>query len=279
MRIKRITVNVGKILLVIVFLVGLILLSTDFIKTRIRQNVSDEAIEAVESVIDDGGGIITFKLPVTDYLTVNGENGEEDKTIEDLLREMDAISSEHEDIHLLGILEIPCIDLKEPVWDSCSSTALRFGVGRFPQTCQIGEKGTCTLFGHRMESHTIFWNLQALEKYIGEEVIVTTTDGTMHRYRIESTTYVKDAGLDPYMRSDSFDTEHLCLATCGWGQDPNNKNIYRPRNTEFIVICVPEIGGNNEQNDENRQSIQDSLQLSYCNPRCRIIRRPMLRRW
>ena len=279
MRIKRITVNVGRILLVIVFLVGLILLSTDFIKTRIRQNVSDEAIEAVESVIDDGGGVITFKLPVTDYLMVNGENGEEDKTIEDLLREMDAISSEHEDIRLLGILEIPCIDLKEPVWDSCSSTALRFGVGRFPQTCHIGDEGTCTLFGHRMESHTIFWNLQSLENYIGEDVIVTTTDGTMHRYRIESTTYVKDAGLDPYMRSDSFDTEHLCLATCGWGQDPNNKNIYRPRNTEFIVICVPEIGGNNEQNDENRQSIQDSLQLSYCNPRCRIIRRPMLRRW
>ena len=279
MRIKRITVNVGRILLVIVFLVGLILLSTDFIKTRIRQNVADEAIKAAESVIDDGGEVITFKLPVTDYLKVHGENGESDTTIEDLLREMDSISSKHEDIRLLGILEIPCIELKEPIWDSCSATALRFGVGRFPQTCHIGDEGTCTLFGHRMESHTIFWNLQSLENYIGEEVIVTTTDGTMHRYRIESTTYVKDAGLDPYMRSDSFDTEHLCLATCGWGQDPNNKNIYRPRNTEFIVICVPEIGGNNEQNDENRQSIQDSLQLSYCNPRCRIIRRPMLRRW
>ncbi len=92
MRIKRVTVNVGRILLIIVFIVGLILLSTDFIKTRIRQNVADEAIEAVESVIDDGGGVITFKLPVTDYLMVNGENGEEDKTIEDLLREMDAIS-------------------------------------------------------------------------------------------------------------------------------------------------------------------------------------------
>ena len=279
MRIKRITVNVGRILLVIVFLAGLILLSADFIKTRIRQNVADEAIKAAESVIDDGGGVITIKLPVTDYLEVHGENGESDTTIEDLLREMDSISSKHEDIRLLGILEIPCIELKEPIWDSCSATALRFGVGRFPQTCHIGDEGTCTLFGHRMESHTIFWNLQSLENYIGEEVIVTTTDGTMHRYRIESTTYVKDAGLDPYMRSDSFDTEHLCLATCGWGQDPNNKNIYRPRNTEFIVICVPEIGGNNEQNDENRQSIQDSLQLSYCNPRCRIIRRPMLRRW
>ena len=278
MRIRKVLKTAFTVVLVVSFVAGLFMLSNELIRYRIRQNVSVEAIEAVESVIDDGGGIITFKLPVTDYLKVHGEDGEEDTTIDELLREMDSISSEHENIRLLGILEIPCIELKEPVWDSCSATALRFGVGRFPQTCQIGNEGTCTLFGHRMESHTIFWNLQSLENYIGEEVIVTTTNGIQHRYRIESTTYVKDAGLDPYMRSDSFDTEHLCLATCGWGQDPNNKNIYRPKNTEFIVICVPEIGGNNEQNDENRQSIQSNLQLPDSNTYCRTLRSPVLRR-
>ncbi len=96
------------------------------------------------------------------------------------------------------------------------------------------------LFGHRMESHTIFWNLQDLENYIGEEVIVTTTDGIRHRYKIEATAYATDAAIDPYLRADNYSTEHLCLATCGYGQDPNNKNIYRPRNTEFFVICVPD---------------------------------------
>ena len=241
MRKIKITINVGRILLVIAFLAGIFLLSTDVVKNRIRQNVADEAIEAVESAIDNGGSNdLIFKLPVTDYLMVNGENGEDDKTISDLLREMDEISAEHEDIRLLGILEVPCIELKEPIWDSCSSTALRFGVGRFPQTSQIGEAGTCSLFGHRMESHTIFWNLQALENYIGEEVIVTTADGIRHKYRIKDTVYVKDAELDPYMNADSFDSEHLCLITCGYGQDPNNSEIYRPKNTEFIVICVPE---------------------------------------
>ena len=170
MRNIKITIKLHRILLILILITGLILLSTELIKTRIRQNVEDEAIEAVESAIDNGGSQeLTFKLPVTDYLMVNGENGEEDKTIEDLLREMDSISAEHEEIKLLGILEVPCIELKEPIWDSCSSTALRFGVGRFPQTCQIGKEGTCSLFGHRMESHTIFWNLQSLENYIGEE--------------------------------------------------------------------------------------------------------------
>lgn len=222
------------------FLAGAILISTNFIKNLMRKQVSVTAIEAVESVIDDGGGDITIEVPVADFLKVDGENGEEDKSLEDLIREMQNLSSEHESLKLLGILEIPCIDLKEPIWDSCSSAALRYGVGRFPQTCNIGEPMNCMLFGHRMESHTIFWNLQDLENYIGEEVIVTTTDGIRHIYKIDTTTYVTDAALDPYLRADNYKTEHLCLATCGYGQDPNNKNIYRPRNTEFIVICVPE---------------------------------------
>ena len=154
---------------------------------------------------------------------------------------MQTLSSEHEKLTLLGILERPCIDVKEPIWDRCSTTALRFGVGRFPETCNIGEAANCTLFGHRMrQSKTIFWQLQTLEKHIGEEVIVTTTDGVRHNYKIYDTVYVKDAAIDPYLRSDLFDTEHLCLATCGYGQDPYNKNIYRAKNTEFIVICVPD---------------------------------------
>ena len=134
-----------------------------------------------------------------------------------------------------------CIDVKEPIWDSCSSTALRFGVGRFPQTAQIGEDANCTIFGHRMrQSQTIFWQLQTLEKHIGEEVIVTTTDGIRHQYTISDTVYVKDAAIDPYLSADLFDSEHLCLATCGYGTDPYNSKIYRSKNTEFIVICVPD---------------------------------------
>lgn len=279
MKNKRAITIIVRATLSVLFIAGILLLSTDLIRNRIRKNVSEEAVEAVESAIDNGGGHITFKLPVTDYLRINGEEGEEDRTLEDLLRDMKSISAEHENITLLGILEIPCIELKEPIWDSCSSTALRFGVGRFPQTCNIGESGNCMLFGHRMESHTIFWNLQELENYIGEEVIVTTTDGVRHRYIIETTTYVTDSALDPYLRADNYSTEHLCLATCGYGQDPNNKNIYRPKNTEFIVVCTPEIGGNNEQNDENRKNIQNNMQLPYSYTRCHTFRSPMLRSW
>ena len=232
-----------KTVAVVLFTLGLVIVLIHTVKNRMRQNVSNDAIEVAESIIEEGGdeSEVTVLVPKTGFLAVDGEAGEDDASLAELLHEMQTLSSEHEKLTLLGILEIPCIDVKEPIWDRCSTTALRFGVGRFPETCNIGEDANCTLFGHRMrQSKTIFWQLQTLEKHIGEEVIVTTTDGVRHNYKIYDTVYVKDAAIDPYLSSDLFDTEHLCLATCGYGQDPYNKNIYSAKNTEFIVICVPE---------------------------------------
>ena len=232
-----------KTIAVVLFTLGLVIVLLHTVKNKMRQNVSNDAIEVAESIIEEGGdeSEVTVLVPKTGFLAVDGEAGEDDASLAELLHEMQTLSSEHEKLTLLGILEIPCIDVKEPIWDRCSTTALRFGVGRFPETCNIGEDANCTLFGHRMrQSKTIFWQLQTLEKHIGEEVIVTTTDGVRHNYKIYDTVYVKDAAIDPYLRSDLFDTERLCLATCGYGQDPYNKNIYRAKNTEFIVICVPD---------------------------------------
>ena len=65
-------------LAVVSFLAGVILISTNFIKNFMRKQVSVTAIEAVESVIDDGGGDITIEVPVADFLKVDGENGEEE---------------------------------------------------------------------------------------------------------------------------------------------------------------------------------------------------------
>ena len=241
MKDNRTITIVLRTLAVVLFLVSIFILGINAYRNHKRKDISKDAIKVFESVVDDGGQEeITFEVPVSDFYKVDGEWGEDDAGLEDLLREMTDLSLQHEKLTLIGILEIPCIDVKEPIWDSCSATALRFGVGRFPQTAHIGEDANCTIFGHRMrQSKTIFWQLQMLEEHIGEEVIVTTPDGIRHNYTISDTVYVKDKALDPYLTSDIFDTEHLCIATCGYGQDPFNKNIYRSKNTEFIVICVP----------------------------------------
>ena len=226
-------------ILIIAFLIGIALTGIYLIKGFARQSVSDKARSAVESAISNGDGDITYDVPDSDFYAVDGELGEDDVSPSDLVNQMSSIAAKNTKLKLIGILEIPCIKVKEPIWDSCSKTALRFGVGRFPETCKIGEAGNCTIFGHRMKNKTIFWQLQKLEKHVGDEVIVTTTDGVRHSYRITSSVHVKGAAVDPYLSADLFDTEHLCLATCSYGQDPFDKKVFWPKATEFIVICVP----------------------------------------
>ena len=226
-------------ILITAFLIGVALIGIYLIKGFARQKVSNDARSMVESAIEIKSGDVAYEVPDSDFYAVDGELGEDDVSPSDLMHQMSDISSKNTRLKLIGMLEIPCIKVKEPIWDSCSKTALRFGVGRFPDTCRIGEQGNCTIFGHRMKNKTIFWQLQKLEKHVGDEVIVTTTDGVVHRYKISSSVHVKGAAVDPYLTADLFDTEHLCLATCSYGQDPYNKKVFWPKATEFIVICVP----------------------------------------
>lgn len=230
----------GGVILGFAIITGLVLALIEPIKSWIRQSYSNAAVEAAEEAVIHGSGVITFNVPKSDALAVEGEDGEINVGLDKLLKDMSDLSDEHESLTLLGILEIPCIDVKEPIWDTCSTNALRYGVGRYPGTVYIGEDGLCNIFGHRQigDIDTKLGSIQYLVEHIGEEVIVTTTDGTTHIYKIIDTVYVKDAELMPYLDPTTYDRETLCITACGWGEDPVTGTVY-PMNTEFIVICEP----------------------------------------
>ena len=219
---------------------GLCLALIEPAKERIRKSYSDAAVSAAEDAIKNGNGELKFAVPVTDALSIEGENGEKDAGLEKLLKDMRDLSSEYESLTLLGILEIPGIKVKEPIWDSCSVNALRYGVGRYPGTADIGSVGLCNVFGHRMTGNkdTKLGSIQYLQDKIGDDVFVTTIDGVRHRYRIEETFYVTDAELMPYLDPMTFTDETLCITACGYGEDPVTCECY-PDNTEFIVLCKP----------------------------------------
>lgn len=237
---KKTVKIISGVLLGLALLFGLALALIEPIKSWIRQSYSNAAVEAAEEAVIHGSGVITFNVPKSDALAVEGEDGEINVGLDKLLKDMSDLSDEHESLTLLGILEIPCIDVKEPIWDTCSTNALRYGVGRYPGTVNIGEDGLCNIFGHRQigDIDTKLGSIQYLVEHIGEEVIVTTTDGTTHIYKIVDTVYVKDAELMPYLDPTTYDRETLCITACGWGEDPCSGETY-PMNTEFIVICQP----------------------------------------
>ena len=227
------------IVLSIVAVIGLGLLLINPIKGLIRQSYSDKAINIAEkAIVDKSPEPVIVKVPITDALSIDGEDGNLDNGIDKLLQDMRDLSAEYEYLTLLGILEIPCIDVKEPIWDTCSTNALRYGVGRYPGTAELGTPGLCNLFGHRQNGNldAKLGSLQLLQGHIGEEVIVTTTDGVQHIYTIVDTVHVTDSELMPYLRKDTYEEETLCITACGWGRDPYSGTYY-PTNTEFIAIC------------------------------------------
>ena len=110
---------IGKTVLVMLFLFGLAFMCIGWIKNHARQSVSKEAVKTVESVIEDGGeDKVTFEVPISDFLAVDGELGEDDTTLDELMREMSELSSNHETLTLIGILYCPAVWRREISSDS-----------------------------------------------------------------------------------------------------------------------------------------------------------------
>ena len=234
---KKVIRRILIVLLILCSIIGIALLLIAPVKNYVRNGIRERNIDIAESAIGEGNGPVTVVVPASDFLKVNGEDGEGEWSDIDL--------SEYEvngtvELTLIGLIEIPCIDLQEPIYDECSRIALRYGAGRFPDSANIGEEGNTIIFGHRNnKSKTFFWQLESLAEHIGDEVIVTTTYGEVRRYTIAYTVYASDEEIDQYLRSDFTDTEQLCVATCGYGRDPYDSSIYRVHNTIFIAVCVP----------------------------------------
>lgn len=219
-------------LCVLVGLVGVLLIFLDPIKAFFRKQYSNQAIKAFEQ------GESTFVVPDNEALSVDGEYGEEDIAPYKFLLDLGTMADEYETLTLVGLMEIPELDITEPVFQGVSYNALRYGVGVFPGTVNPGETGLCSLWGHRDPSvKTMLWNLEHCQDMIGEKVYVTTMDYVRREYEIVECVYVKDAAMMPYMSKDTYDSEMLCIVTCGYGTD--YKGVYHEYNTEFVVICKP----------------------------------------
>jgi LPXTG-site transpeptidase (sortase) family protein len=208
------------------------------IKQLIRDYYAQQAVDLTKDAIIGGLGPIEYKVPATDALSVEGEDGETEYDLRDLAADMQDLQAGYETLTVVGLLEIPCLDVEEPIFDSISQTALRYGVGVFPGTGPIGSQGLTSIWGHRMKYGKILGNLQYLEDDIGELVIITTMDGVQHYYKIVATDYAADGDLMKYMDYNSYSTETVAILTCGYGTSPVT-GVYHKWNTEFVVICQP----------------------------------------
>lgn len=144
------------------------------------------------------------------------ENFEEDKNHEDEekkdssnKKKTDALFNQE---NVIGIIEIPSIDLKYPIFEGDGNDQLNNGIGHLTTTAQLLEKGNCMLAGHNGSRRGIFFtNLNTIKEQA--DVIITTKDDRTRTYEVVETKIV-----GPYnaaIREQTPD-ETLTLFTCAY---------------------------------------------------------------
>lgn len=107
--------------------------------------------------------------------TANGgaNNGVDSSDIEqhthDILLEIDGVN-------VIGIMEIPKIDLKVAVAEGTDKKTLKKAVGHFEGSAMPGEAGNFAVAGHRSYTYNEFFN-RLNEVEVGDEIKVKTTKG------------------------------------------------------------------------------------------------------
>lgn len=125
---------------------------------------------------------------------------------------------------VIGIIEIPSLDIKYPVFEGAGSVQLNEGIGHMTNTTELCGKGNCVLAGHNGSRRGVYFtylcNIEA-----GAKVLLTNRKKEKHEYTVTETKVV-----NPYDERVTEPTagESLTLFTCA------NHGTNR-----FVVKCEP----------------------------------------
>lgn len=234
---KRSSVNTALMILSVMLLIaGLICLVIEPIKSWRRKQLTNDALEVIESDITLGSSDITFIVP-RDGNEVAGESidyfGDNEEAVLALQSQVEAEEEnlpENVTLTCVGILKIEDIDLELPVWDESTRIALRYGLGLYENSVIPGDVGNSTILGHRNQhTSTMFYRLKEVE--VGDVVRFTKTDGTELLFTVDEVRIVSPDELLASIDGGITDTKQLTLVTCANGENGYGDGYRR------LVIC------------------------------------------
>lgn len=135
---------------------------------------------------------------------------------------------------VIGIIEIPSLDIKYPVFEGAGSVQLNEGIGHMTNTTELCGKGNCVLAGHNGSRRGVYFtylcNIEA-----GAKVMLTNRKKEKHEYTVKEMKVV-----NPYDEwvTEQTEGESLTLFTCA---EHGTKR--------FVVKCEP-VGNTDQQNGE-----------------------------
>lgn len=124
----------------------------------------------------------------------------------------------------VGIVEIPELKIKYPVFEGTGAVQLNEGIGHMESTAPLCGKGNCVLAGHNGSRRGAFFTNLGSAK-VGTEVKITTKTGVTHSYTVAEMRVV--GPYDEWVAEES-DTEVLTLFTCA-----------SHGTKRFVCKCVP----------------------------------------
>lgn len=226
------TFTVLIIISALLLLTGIGFLLVEPIKSMRRGQITDDAMNAMESVISQqmtapetsesdevpkdleetfivpGNG---NEIPGEEYDFI-GDGDEEDESVKKFVASREAKLPKNVTLTCIGVLRIEKINKKLPVWNSTSSVALRYGVGLYEGSVRPGKNGNAAILGHNMLNTTLFSKLKLCS--VGDIVEYITLDGKVHKYRIDDIKIIYKDKLGKFCDKDASNEPQLTLITC-----------------------------------------------------------------
>lgn len=125
---------------------------------------------------------------------------------------------------VIGIVEIPDLNIKYPVFEGTGNVQLNEGIGHMTETAGLCGKGNCVLAGHNGSRRGVYFTyLCNIE--VGTKVTLTNKERVTHEYVAQEMRVVSP--YDEWVAEESED-EVLTLFTCA-----------SHGTRRFAVKCVP----------------------------------------
>ena len=135
---------------------------------------------------------------------------------------------------VIGIIEIPSLDIKYPVFEGAGSVQLNEGIGHMTNTAELCGKGNCVLAGHNGSRRGVYFtylcNIEA-----GAKVVLTNRKKEKHEYTVKEMNVVNP--YDEWVTKQT-EGESLTLFTCA---EHGTKR--------FVVKCEP-VNNTDQQDGE-----------------------------
>lgn len=91
---------------------------------------------------------------------------------------------------VMGLLEIPALELEVPVYDGASELHMNLGIARIEGTAQLGEDGNLGIAGHRDGFFRVLKDIK-----FGDELLLTTMDG-IKTYKVDELKIVDPSAIE-----------------------------------------------------------------------------------